>query len=307
MAIKKPFELDFSQKKFMMIISGQPGLGKTTLALSAPKPFLIDTDRGIARVSAAHRCVSSVPESYVELLEDMKSDEYKEAETIVIDTGGTLVQLMKEWAQKQSAKAAKDGRAMYGVIKAEFDRLCYQIRIQDNKHLVVVFHTTEQSTGEVTQTRLSCEGSTKDIVWTPADLGGHMYMMGEKRVIGFSPTDGYFAKGCFGINGVMQVPELKSGDKNDFLTRLFGAAQESINKEMEIYSGQRVRYDELMFKLRAIIDAVTDPESAQAASDAVRDADHVLTSRQELRALLSAKLAEVGIKWDKTTGSYVKA
>ena len=36
MAIKKPAELDFSNKKFMCIISGQPGLGKTTLALSAP-------------------------------------------------------------------------------------------------------------------------------------------------------------------------------------------------------------------------------------------------------------------------------
>ena len=32
MAVKKPAELDFSNKKFMMIISGQPGLGKTTLA-----------------------------------------------------------------------------------------------------------------------------------------------------------------------------------------------------------------------------------------------------------------------------------
>ena len=46
MAVKKPAELDFSNKRFMAIISGQPGLGKTTLALSAPNPFLFDTDNG---------------------------------------------------------------------------------------------------------------------------------------------------------------------------------------------------------------------------------------------------------------------
>ena len=60
MAIKKPAELDFSNKKFMCIISGQPGLGKTTLALSAPKPFLFDTDNGIARVRPEQRGVTSV-------------------------------------------------------------------------------------------------------------------------------------------------------------------------------------------------------------------------------------------------------
>lgn len=139
--------------------------------------------------------------SYDELLEDMESQEYKEAETAVIDTGGTLVQLMKGWAKKQDAKAAKDGRAMYGVIKSEFDRLCWKIRNEDKKHLVVVFHTTEQVKGDSVQTRLSCEGSTKDIVWTPADFGGHMFMMGNKRMIGFSPTEEYFAKGCFGVSG----------------------------------------------------------------------------------------------------------
>lgn len=33
MAIKRPEELDFSEKTFTLIISGSPGIGKTTLAL----------------------------------------------------------------------------------------------------------------------------------------------------------------------------------------------------------------------------------------------------------------------------------
>lgn len=305
MAIKKPNELDFRDKKFMCIIAGQPGLGKTTLALSAPKPFLFDADNGIARVRAEQRGVTSVMESYEEMLSDMESDEYKAAESIVIDTGGMLVQLMKDWAKKQDAKAAKDGRAMYGVIKTEFDRLCYQIRLKDKKHLVVVFHTTEQQKGDTIQTRLSCEGSTKDIVWTPADFGGYMFMMGKKRMIGFTPTDEYFAKGCFGVHGVMQLPELEPGQKSTFLTDLFRMAQENINKQSSEFLAEKEAYDAAMREGRAYIALISDGDTANKAAATIKNITHALTSREELGAEFKRKLKELGIRYDKEKNSYV--
>lgn len=307
MAIKKPAELDFSNKKFMVILSGQPGLGKTTLALSAPKPFLFDTDNGIARVKAAHRqdVITSVTASYEELLSDMGSPEYKDAQTVVIDTGGTLVQLMKDWAKKSDPKAAKDGRAMYGVIKSEFDRLCYQIRTTDKKHLVVVFHTTEQSKGDTIQTRLSCEGSTKDIVWTPADFGGHMFMMGSKRCIGFTPTEEYFAKGCFGVQGVIPIPELKEGQKNTFLTDLFARAQANINQEAAAFGTEKKAFDEAMAQGIAIIAAAMDPETTAKAAEALAAVPHALTSKVELKKLLLERMKQIGVKWDAKEKAYV--
>lgn len=306
MAVKTPAELDFSNKKFMAIISGQPGLGKTTLALSAPKPFLIDTDNGVDRVKAEHRCPTSTVSTYEELFNDMKSDLYKNAETIVIDTGGTLVQLMKPWAKKQDARASKNGQAMFGVIKQEFDRLCYQIRSIDRKHLVVVFHTTEQVKGDTIQTRLSCEGSSKDIVWTPADFGGHMYMENRSRMIGFSPTDEYFAKGCFGITGTMPVPTLQPGQPNDFLTRLFQAAQQRISEEAQIYQGERDAYQAAMEQGKAAIETVVDPDTSKAASDLIAGLSHALTSKRELRALFNKRLKEKGIQYNKEAACFEK-
>lgn len=305
MAIKKAAEFDFSNKKFMVIISGQPGLGKTTLALSAPKPFLFDTDNGIARVKAAHRqeVVTSVTESYEELLGDMESDEYKAAQSIIIDTGGTLVQLMKDWAVKQDKKA-KDGRAMYGIIKTEFDRLCYQIR-KDGKHLIVVFHTTEQSKGDVIQTRLSCEGSTKDIVWTPADFGGHMFMMGSKRCIGFTPAEEYFAKGCFGVQGVIPIPELKEGQKNTFLTDLFTKAQANINAEAATFGAERKAYEEAFAQGVVIIGSAVDPATTAAAAEALTNLPHALTSKAELKKLLLERMKDIGVKWEAKEKAYV--
>lgn len=307
MAVKKPAEFNFSDKKFMAIISGQPGLGKTTLALSAPKPFLFDTDNGVARVKAEHRCPTSTVSSYEELLEDMRSEEYRAAETIVVDTGGTLVQLMKPWAKKQDTRASKNGMAMFGVIKQEFDRLCYQIRSQDKKHLVVVFHTTEQVKGDTIQTRLSCEGSAKDIVWTPADFGGHMYVENRSRMIGFSPTDEYFAKGCFGITGTIPVPTLQPGQPNVFLSNLFQTAQQLISEEAQVYQGERDLYTAAMEQGKAAIETVVDPDTAKTASDLIAGLSHALTSKRELRALFNKRIKERDIQYNKESACFERA
>ena len=53
--IKKPNELISENQKIRMLIAGYPGIGKTTLALSAPKPLLVDVDLGINRVMASAR------------------------------------------------------------------------------------------------------------------------------------------------------------------------------------------------------------------------------------------------------------
>lgn len=64
MAIKKNNELSFEQKAFTIVLAGPPGVGKSTLALSAPKPLLFDFDKGIARVRAEHRQLTAEEDSY---------------------------------------------------------------------------------------------------------------------------------------------------------------------------------------------------------------------------------------------------
>lgn len=305
MAIKQPNELDFTDKPFVVILSGQPGLGKTTLALSAPDPLLFDFDRGIVRVRAEHRKQTSETDTYEELLKDMQTDAYRAAKSIILDTGGSLIQLMQPWAKQQEPKAARDGRAMFGVIKREFDRLTAQIR-SDRKNCIIVFHTTEVQKGDVTTVRLSCEGSAKDIVWTPADLGGYLYMMGKKRMIGFSPCEEYFAKSCFGVTGVRELPELKPGQPNDFLTRLFDEARASIQAEMGVYVKEREAYDAAMTEGRSAIALCDTPEDLTAAMLQIAKLPHALTSSAELKALLAQKASELNVHYDKEAKAYVQ-
>lgn len=62
--IVMPEKMDFSEKRFYTILYGPPGIGKTTLALSAPKPLLVDLDNGISRVAPQHRTPTVVCQTY---------------------------------------------------------------------------------------------------------------------------------------------------------------------------------------------------------------------------------------------------
>jgi len=305
MAIKKPEELTFADKKFCLVLAGPPGVGKTTIALSAPNPILFDLDNGVSRVKAEHRCLTSSNDTYEGLLADMQTEEYKQAETVIIDTGGSLVQLMQPWAMKQEPKAAKDGRKMFGIVKREFDRMTHQIRVIDRKHLVIIFHTTEVQKGDIITTRLSCEGSAKDIVWTPADLGCYMHIMGGKRYLGFTPTEEYFAKSCYGISGVRVVPELQTGIKNDFLTRLFEEAKANLLEDLKNFSPQKQEYEKTMAGGKVLISDATDAETLRAAVLAIREMPHALTSRVELGKLAGERAKELGLIWNKEAEAYV--
>ena len=49
--IVKPETMTFAGKKVRILIAGFPGIGKTTLALSAPKPLYIDVDLSAERIN----------------------------------------------------------------------------------------------------------------------------------------------------------------------------------------------------------------------------------------------------------------
>ena len=87
--IRKPEELPVKQTVIGGIY-GQPGIGKTSIALSFPKPLLIDTDNGLYRVQAEYRCDSVQVESFQDIL-DVLQEDLKDYDTIVIDTLGKLI------------------------------------------------------------------------------------------------------------------------------------------------------------------------------------------------------------------------
>ena len=157
--IKKPEEMDFSGKNIIMIISGLPGVGKTTLALSAPDVLLIDADEGMARVNPAHHKDSSICNTYEELLEDIKAADghYK---TLVIDTCGALIDMLKDWAVRTDTKASKTSGGIslqgFGIVKTEFLRFSAEVRKKFN--VVFLFHESKEKQDDNVFYDIVCEG-----------------------------------------------------------------------------------------------------------------------------------------------------
>lgn len=305
--IKKPAEMMNETSKFRVLIAGYPGIGKTTLGLSAPKPLLIDVDFGINRTMASVRKDYIQPESYEELLNDLKGD-LSDYETIVIDTGGKLLELMKAYVIKNDIKnAKKDGTLSlqgYGAVGREFTRFMNYIYFELRKHCVIIFHAVEEKQEEETKLRILVEGSTKNTVWQNVELGGFIEMRGDKKVIGFNNCERYFAKSSFGIKGNYTIPELNGTQQNDFLTKLFEQANKNIQEESKIFEEERKQYQEVINKYIPIVESMT-VENANEVMDLIKNIDnHILTSEKEIKDHFAKKIKELNLVWNKDKQQY---
>lgn len=307
MAIIQPEEMDFSNKNITMIIYGLPGVGKTTLALSAPDVLLIDCDKGMSRVNPEHRKASSICTTYEEVLADVREAKGK-FKTVVIDTCGALIEMLKDWAMRTepvTATKKSGGISMqgFGIVKSEFLR--FSRELSDSFNVIYIFHAQKDKTNDDVFYELVCEGSTRTTVWQPSDLGAFCQIVNEERYLCFTPTMNYSAKSAYGIRGLIKVPELKEGEPNVFLTTLFKKVRENMKNEHTAIKPVNEEYEKVIREGSALIDTIVDAKTANDVRNALKDLPNVSTSGKELQTKFKAKITEVGVVWDKVTQTYV--
>lgn len=311
MAIVKPESMDFSNKNVIMIISGLPGTGKTTLALSAPDVLLIDCDDGMARVNPAHRKDASICKTFEEIKADVAAakGQYK---TIVVDTGGALVDMIKQHIidhpDEYSGGSKKSGGISlqgFGFVKQLF--LDFSADLRKNFNVVYIFHESVSKQNDGVFYELVCEGAARTLVYQPADLAAHLFIQNGKRVLGFTPTEEYTAKSAYGIKGIVPVPELKEGDPNDFLTKLFAKVRENLKAESATLGPQQKAYDELMATVPDMMAAITDAATANEFPAILDKLPHALTSKKEIGNSYKNRCKELGLTWDGKKKAWVEA
>ena len=201
------------------LIYGQPGVGKSSLALSMPKPLLIDTDNGIARVQAEHRCDTVQVESYQDVI-DVLQEDLSDYESIVIDTFGNLVKFMLAYFAEKDPKLLTKGGTynikIWGLVKSEFSNLTFKLKTM-KKNLLFVAHQNESKDGETTYIRPKSQGSAIEDVIEMLDFMGYCEMLGKRRSISFSPCDRYYAKNSIKLDDYIQIPILEHNTPNTFM------------------------------------------------------------------------------------------
>lgn len=306
--IRNPNEIQEGQKKIRMLIAGYPGIGKSTLALSAPRPLHIDVDFGIDRIEPRYRKPYIQPKNYDEILSDLVPENLENFDTLVFDTGGKLISLMSMWAIKKDPKyGMRDGSLSlkgYGFVGKEFVRLMDYCFYELKKNIVIVFHAVEEKDGDNTRLRIKVEGQTKNNVWEPMDLGGFVEIYGNDRTIGFSNCERYFAKGTRGISGVMKIPALGPASPNDFLTKLFERYNAQAASEVEQNAEQQEAYEKAMALGHQVISMVKNAETANTAMKPFKEIEHALSSKKELNTAWNDRIRELGLVFNAETKLY---
>lgn len=309
--IRKPSDIKEGKKNIRMLIAGYPGIGKSTLALSAPNPLHIDVDFGIDRIEPRYRKDYIQPASYQEILDDLTPMNLADYDTLVFDTGGKLISLMSLWAIKKDPKyGQRDGSLSlkgYGFVGKEFVRLMDYCFYELKKNIIIIFHAIEEQDGDNVRLRIKVEGQTKNNVWEPMDLGGFVEMQGNNRTIGFSNCERYFAKGTRGIHGVYSIPQLAPDSPNDFISKLFEQYNTIAAEEAKEAETEQIAYENAMDAAKAILDMVTDADTANAEIKEFGAIKHALTSKKECNALWQKKVKALGLSYDKATKMYSKA
>ena len=311
MAIFHSDELKVEEQNLTFLFFGSPGVGKTSLGYSADNSLMLNLDMGAHRVKPEHRIGKDT--SVCKTFDEVKADvEYAKGKykTIVIDTGGALVEMLKQYVVdhpqdfKGGAKAT-GGISLqgYGFVKTLWNDFTRTLR--QNFNVVYIFHEQAEKNGDDgTFYSIVVEGAAKNVVWQSADLAARFFINNGQRYLGFTPTEQYSAKSSFGIKGLVEVPELKEGEPNDFLTKLFAKVRENLNAESAALAPQKAQYAEAMAEAKKACDAVNKPEDVAPAAQFIKSLPHALTSEKEATAMLKARLAELGIVWNKTTKAY---
>ncbi len=199
-----------------VVLYGQPGVGKTSLAYTASNPLLLDFERG------SHRAIGRGDSVQIEKwsdLADLRQSDLRPYSTIIVDTGGRCLDVITadliEHDKRMSARSGQLTLQGYGALKARFVQWVNQLR-SSGKDLVIVAHAEEQRVDGDVQLRVDMVGGSKGEIVKLADVLGYVCIRRGLRVIDFAPGDIQIGKDPADL-GEVEIPNLN--DEPDFLAR----------------------------------------------------------------------------------------
>lgn len=308
--IKKANELNVNVR-IKMLIYGEPGIGKTTLSLSAPSPLLFDFDGGINRVEYGLIKDTVQIEKYEDLLDVLNKEDLSDYKTLVIDTGGKLMDSMSVYIGQRYPKMVMSNGNLtlkgYGQRKAEFQALLRLIASKQKDVIFVCHRKTVQDGDDIRYIPLF-GGSSYDDLATELDLIGYMEANGRQRTITFDPTSHADGKNTCNMPPVMEVPTIIdeqgniTGENNFIETQVIKRYRDRLLER----STEGESYKKLVEQIKDDVSFIATPDDANAFVLKQAEYKHIGNSKALMRELFKKKIAELHFTYNKEAKKYEK-
>lgn len=308
--IKNPSEL-VAKATINALIYGQPGLGKSTLALSAPNPVLLDFDGGALRINGFHQKPTLQVNSWADVIAVMNSNELDAFDTIVIDTAGKMLDYMSIFIMQNDPKMRmRDGSLSlkgYGARKVMFVNFLSQCQSK-HKNIIFVAHEKEDKDGDKRYIRPEIGGSSSADLLKELDLVGYMRANGYKKEICWTGTDQFYGKNACNLPHVMEVPIILDANgmptsENVFMRNVV----ESYNNYLNAQHQMRSNYDALMARINSAIAKIETLEKANVLWGQFQSVNHIWNSKMAAKVALDNKCSSLGFTFNDTTNEYEAA
>lgn len=291
-----------------MMIYGQAGMRKTTTALSAPSPLLLDFDNGVKRVNMSHLDgVDIVQITSWNDVQQVLQEDLSAYRTIVVDTIGKMMDFIISYKCGTRQPQIRD----WGGINQEFSGFVRNLS-NLNKNIIFVAHRDTRKEGDDTVFIPALREKSYNSIVTELDLLGYMEAKNEngrvKCTITFDPTSRNDGKNTCNLPSIMEVPTIldKNGNptaKNDFITT------QVINPYLAMLQVKKAeidKYNKVIEEIKEQVELVTDAESINDLLSRLGEFQHIGSSMVAAKVLINNKAKALGLVPNKETKTYEK-
>lgn len=284
----------------IILIYGDPGVGKTSLNNTASNPLLLDFDRGSDRAYNRQDTLV-ITNGWEEIDNEEQAGSFSNYSLITIDTAkACLDDFLMEYVIKQDGRLRTNKLKAYGAIGDEF-KLFINKRRAGGVDILIIAHSKIDKDGDNTKIAPDVTGGSLALLLRIADQVGYMFMQNNKRVIEFNPTDRTVGKNVAGL------PTLAVPDKTDTGYKGFVDREiiEKVKEALAKMTDDQRKALEVIENWQAEIDAVPAEDVAlKAINSKVAEIaeEHI---KLQIRKYLSGRVKAIGMKWDKDKGLFV--
>ncbi len=283
------------QRPVVIVIYGDPGIGKTSLFNTSKNPYLIDFDRGVSR--SINRQDTLAPDNWEEVQEHEKKGTFKDRATIGIDTAkACLDDFLMSYVVKKDFKNQKNKQAAYGALGDEF-KVFVNNRRSDRADLVIIAHAKDKEDGDFTRKIPDVTGGSYQLLLRIADQIGYMTMRNNKRTIIFEPTDTSVGKNVARLP-LIEIPEEGSPALKTFMADIIESVKKATTSQSEAQAESLQKSETFQ---KAIAEMTTADDLNMIIAPVQELPKHL---KDQINQVIASRAKTLGFKYNKVTGAF---